>query len=110
MCRRSVFSLVQQKGKMTIFLAMAVFAVTTSAPVQDAPTQDTPALKPSTISLICTAAGARVSGATKVCYYKCAGKEGAFTTRLYEHCPSWTPRWRLKDHNQQFGPSGLSRK
>jgi hypothetical protein len=95
---------------MTIFLAMAVFAAATSASVQDAPTQDTPPLKPSTVSLICTAAGARVSGATKVCYYKCAGKEGAFTTRLYEHCPSWTPRWRLKDHNRQFGPSGLSRK
>jgi hypothetical protein len=95
---------------MTIFLAMAVFAAATSTSVQDAPAQDTPPLKPSTVSLICTAAGARVSGATKVCYYKCAGKEGAFTTRLYEHCPSWEPRWRLKDHNRQFGPSGLSRK
>lgn len=89
---------------MTIFLAMAVFAAATSAPMEDAPT-----LKPSTVSLICTAAGARVSGLTKVCYYKCSGKEGAFTTRLYEHCPSWTPRWRL-NHNRQFGPSGLSRK
>ena len=100
---------------MTIFLAMAVFAATTSAPVQDLAVQDltmqeTQIPEPSTISLICTAAGSRVSGATKVCYYKCAGKEGAFTTRLYEHCPSWTPRWRLKDHNRQFGPSGLSRK
>jgi hypothetical protein len=100
---------------MTIFLAMAVFAATTSAPVQNLPVQDltmqeTQIPEPSTAALICTAAGARVSGATKVCYYKCAGKEGAFTTRLYEHCPSWTPRWRLKDHNRQFGPSGLSRK
>ena len=95
---------------MTIFLAMAVFAATTSAPVQDLTMQERQIPEPSTAALICTAAGARVSGATKVCYYKCAGKEGAFTTRLYEPCPSWEPRWRLKDRNRQFGPSGLSRK
>jgi hypothetical protein len=94
---------------MTIFLAMAIFAASTSAPVQDLPAQDVPSLRPSTVSLICTTAGQRVSGLTKVCYYKCGGKEGAFTTRLYEHCPSWTPRWRL-NHNRQFGPSELSRK
>ena len=79
---------------MAIFLAMAVFAAAASAPVDDLTVQETAAPEPSTVSLICTAAGARVSGATKVCYYKCAGKEGAFTARLYEHCPSWTPRWR----------------
>jgi hypothetical protein len=94
---------------MTIFLAMAIFAASASAPVRDLPAQDAPALRPSTVSLICTTAGERVSGLTKVCYYKCGGKEGAFTTRLYEHCPSWTPRWRL-NHNRQFGPSELSRK
>jgi hypothetical protein len=94
---------------MTIFLAMAVFAAATSAPVQEAPLEDAPTREPSTVALICRTAGARVSGLTKVCYYKCAGKEGAFTTRLYEQCPSWTPRWRL-NHNRQFGPSGLSRK
>jgi hypothetical protein len=94
---------------MTIFLAMAVFAAAASAPVQDTLVEDAPTPKPSPVALICTTAGARVSGLTKVCYYKCAGKEGAFTTRLYEQCPSWTPRWRL-NHNRQFGPSGLSRK
>lgn len=52
---------------MTIFLAMAIFAASTSAPVQDLPVQDLPAqdvpsLRPSTVSLICTAAGERVSG------------------------------------------------
>jgi hypothetical protein len=99
---------------MTIFLAMAIFAASTSAhvqdlSVQDLSAQDVPSIRPSTVSLICTTAGARVSGLTKVCYYKCGGKEGAFTTRLYEHCPSWTPRWRL-NHNRQFGPSELSRK
>jgi hypothetical protein len=88
---------------MTIFLAMAVFAASTAATVEDTQTP-----KPTTVALICTTAGARVSGLTKVCYYKCAGKEGALTTRLYEHCPSWTPRWRL-NQNRQFGPSGLSR-
>jgi hypothetical protein len=82
---------------------MAVFAASTSAAVEDAS-----AIKPSTVAIICTAAGARVSGLTKVCYYKCARSEGALTTRLYEHCPSWTPHWRL-NQNRQFGPSGISR-
>lgn len=84
---------------MTIVLALAIVAVSTSAIAQEAPRTE----KPSRIAIFCTNSGQQVSGLTKVCYYNCAGRERAMTTKGYESCPRWTPPWRL-NRNSQFGP------
>ena len=58
-------------------------------------------------TLICTKFGDRSSGLTTVCYYDCSGFEAATAVNIYDECPSWTLRWRLKNQNSQFGPSGI---
>jgi len=89
---------------MTIALALAIVAVSTSAIAEEAPRAE----KPSTVAIFCTNSGQQVSGLTKVCYYNCVGGERAMTTTAYESCPRWTPRWRL-NRNSQFGPRKLPR-
>ncbi len=84
---------------MTIVLALAIVAVSTSAIAEEAP----PIEKPSRVAFICTTSGQQVSGLTKTCYYNCTGRERAMTIRAYESCPRWTPRWWL-NRNSQFGP------
>jgi hypothetical protein len=88
---------------MTIVLALAVLTVSASA-IEDAPQT----VKPSRVSIMCTKSGEHLGGLTKVCYYSCAGSEGALKEPAYEACPGWTPRWRL-NHNSQFGPNKKAR-
>ena len=96
---------------MTIALAFAVFAASASVAAEDAQ-----AIKPFPVAIVCTKSAEKVSsGLTKICYYRCTwsgARDGAnasaLTTRSYEHCPSWVPRWRL-NHNRQYGPSATSR-
>src|SRR5664279_5710368 len=99
-----LFSHFGHGGKVTIILALAVFAVSASANAEEAQLT----LKPSRVAIFCTNSGEQVSGLTKVCYYNCARSEGALTTKTYESCPRWTPRWQL-NRNSQFGPSANSR-
>jgi hypothetical protein len=84
---------------MTIVLALTIVAVSTSVIAETTPRTE----RPSRVAIICTKSGDQVSGLTKTCYYNCVGEERAMTTRAYESCPSWTPRWRL-NRNSQFGP------
>jgi hypothetical protein len=84
---------------MTIVLALTIVAVSASAIAETTPQTE----RPSRVAIICTKSGDQVSGLTKTCYYNCVGGERAMTTRAYESCPSWTPRWRL-NRNSQFGP------
>jgi hypothetical protein len=86
---------------MRVFLALAIFAVSSSAVASEKPA------KPYRLGLLCMKSGDHSSGLTKICYYDCAGSEAATTVKLYDQCPRWTPRWRL-NHNSQFGPSGFS--
>jgi hypothetical protein len=60
-------------------------------------------VKPSRATVICTKIGERVGGLKKTCYYDCGSWEGGRTENIYDHCPSWTVRWRL-NRNSQFGP------
>jgi hypothetical protein len=61
------------------------------------------AVKPSRTALLCKKIGERAGGLKKTCYYDCGAWEGGRTENIYDHCPSWTVRWRL-NRNSQFGP------
>ena len=87
-----------------IILALTVFTVSASAIAAEAPDPS----KPVRVSMVCTKASQKISGLTKICYYDCAGSEGAITVQTYETCPRWKPRWRL-NRTGPFGPSGNSR-
>jgi hypothetical protein len=83
-----------------IVLALAVFAVSASATTAETPSS----AKPFKVAMFCTKSSQQTSGLTKICYYDCAGKEGAITVKPYEPCPRWKPRWRL-NRTGPFGPS-----
>jgi hypothetical protein len=89
---------------MRILLALAVFTVAAPAIAEEPPHT----AKPSRTALICKKFSQQTSGLTRICYYNCGGSEGAVTTKTYEPCPKWMPRWRL-NRTGQFGPSGISR-
>jgi hypothetical protein len=59
--------------------------------------------------IICHKTGERVGGLKKTCYYDCGSFEGGRQEYVYDHCPSWTVRWRL-NHDSQFGPRPRARK
>jgi hypothetical protein len=59
--------------------------------------------KSSRANVVCKKIGERVGGLKKTCYYDCGAWEGGRTQYIYDHCPSWTVRWRL-NRNSQFGP------
>jgi hypothetical protein len=85
-----------------IVLALAAF--TASAIAAESPDSS----KPFSVAMVCTKSSQQTSGLTKICYYDCAGSEGAITVKTYEPCPRWKPRWRL-NRTGPFGPSGISR-
>jgi hypothetical protein len=58
---------------------------------------------------VCHKTGERVGGLKKTCYYNCGSFEGGRQEYVYDHCPSWTVRWRL-NHDSQFGPRPRTRK
>jgi hypothetical protein len=89
---------------MRIALVLAVFAVSAPAIAEES----AHTAKPPRTALICKKFSQRTSGLTRICYYDCGGSEGAVTTKTYEPCPRWMPRWRL-NRTGQFGPSGVSR-
>lgn len=76
---------------MRIVLALAVVAVSVSSACAALP-------------LLCTRAGEKISGLTKIRYYNCAKSEGAMIATTYEDCPRWTVRWQL-NKSAQFGPN-----
>lgn len=86
---------------MRIVLVLAALAASMPASAEETPH----AVRPSKLSLVCKKSGERTSGLTRICYYDCGGSERAMTAQTYEHCPKWTPRWRLN----QTGPFGPSR-
>jgi hypothetical protein len=79
---------------MRIVLALAVFTASISSI----------AIAEARVGLICTKSSQQTSGLTKICYYNCAGTEGAMTVQTYDPCPRWTPHWRL-NRTGPFGPS-----
>jgi hypothetical protein len=79
---------------MRLVLAIAVLAA--SAPALAAPGK-------TQANLICYKTGERVGGLKKTCYYNCGAWEGGRQEYVYDHCPSWTVRWRL-NRDSQFGP------
>ena len=85
---------------MRLILAIAVLAAST--PALAAPS------KPTHAHLICHKTGERVGGLKKTCYYDCGAWEGGLLENVYDHCPSWTVRWRL-NRNSQFGPRPRSK-
>ena len=87
-----------------IVLALAAFTASASA----AAAQPPDLAKPIRVALFCTKSSQQTSGLTKICYYDCAGTEGAITVKTYDTCPRRTPRWRL-NRTGPFGPSGISR-
>jgi hypothetical protein len=89
---------------MRIVFALAVFTMSAPAIAEEAPRT----ARPSRMAMFCTKSGQQTSGLTKVCYYDCAGSEGAIAVKAYDHCSRWTPRWRL-NRTGQFGPSVISR-
>lgn len=86
-----------------LVLALTVFTVSASAIASESPD---PA-KPFKVAIVCTKSSQRASGLTKICYYDCAGSEGAITVKTYDACPRRTFRWRL-NRTGPFGPSGVS--
>jgi hypothetical protein len=101
--RRFIAFPFQHRAKMTM-AALATFA----APMSASAVAAAPAAKPHRASIGCAKSGERVSsGLNKICYYACAKWEGAMTKPSYEHCPSWTIRWRL-NHDSYFGPKPKS--
>jgi hypothetical protein len=83
-----------------IVLALAVLTVSTSAQAEAA----RPPVTSARLAIVCSKAGERLGGLTKVCYYDCSPHwEGAIKAPAYETCPARTPRWRL-NHNSQYGP------
>jgi hypothetical protein len=89
---------------MRIVFALAVFTLSAPAIAEQPPR----IAKPSRAAVFCTKSGEQTSGLTKICYYSCASSEGAIAVKAYDHCPRWTPRWRL-NRTGQFGPSVISR-
>jgi hypothetical protein len=87
-----------------IVLTLTIFTVSASAIAAESP----PTAKPFRVAVVCNKSGEQTSGLTKVCYYDCAGSEGAIAVKAYDHCSRWTPRWRL-NRTGQFGPSVISR-
>jgi hypothetical protein len=85
---------------MRLILAIAVVAAST--PALAAPGQPTHA------ELFCHKTSERVGGLKKTCYYDCGAWEGGRQEYIYDHCPSWTIRWRL-NRDSQFGPHPRSR-
>ena len=59
--------------------------------------------RPEGTKFICHKIGERVGGLRKTCYYDCGAWEGGLEDYVYNHCPSWTVRWKL-NRNSQFGP------
>ena len=97
---------------MTVAFALAVFAASASAAVDDAQVA-----KPFPVAILCSRTAEHGSGgSTKICYYRCDWLQHAsrntnaraMTVKNYDHCPHLVPRWRL-NHNKQFGPSAESR-
>ena len=78
-------------------LAVALAALAVSAPAM------AEAAKTSRTQFICYKTAERVGGLKKTCYYDCGAFEGGLLENVYDHCPSWTLRWRL-NRNSQFGP------
>ncbi len=60
-------------------------------------------------NLVCRKTGERVGGLKKTCYYDCGAFQGGRQEYVYDHCPSWTLRWRL-NRDSQFGPRLRARK
>ena len=83
-----------------LILALTALTVSASAIASEAPD---PA-KPFNVAMVCTKSGQRASGLTKICYYDCAGWEGAIKVNTYDACPRRTFRWRL-NRTGPFGPS-----
>jgi hypothetical protein len=96
-----VISPVQVGGLMRLILAIAVLAASTPALASQA--------KPAHANLVCHKTGERVGGLKKTCYYNCGSFEGGRQEYIYDHCPSWTVRWRL-NHDSQFGPRPKAKK
>ena len=80
---------------MRLALAIAFLAVATPALAASE--------KPEGTKFICHKTGERVGGLKKTCYYDCGAWEGGREEYVYDHCPSWTMRWKL-NRNSQFGP------
>jgi hypothetical protein len=89
---------------MKTVLALAVLAASSLALAEQSPLT----AEPYRLPLLCTKAGEKISGLTKICYYSCATSEAAMTSAMYEACPRWTIRWKL-NRNAQFGPNESSR-
>ena len=68
-----------------------------------------PAMAEKSVHLVCQKSGERVGGLKKTCYYDCGAWEGGRQEYVYDHCPSWTLRWRL-NRDSQFGPRPRARK
>lgn len=68
-----------------------------------------PAMAEKSTHLVCHKTGERVGGLKKTCYYDCGAWEGGRQQYVYDHCPSWTLRWRL-NRDSQFGPRPRARK
>jgi hypothetical protein len=83
---------------MRTFLALAIPLAVLAAPTPAEATQ-----------FVCHKTGERVGGLKKTCYYNCGSFEGARQEYVYDHCPSWTVRWRL-NQDSQFGPRPRAKK
>lgn len=68
---------------MRTFLALAIPLTVLAASTPAHPAQ-----------LVCHKTGERVGGLKKTCYDDCAF-QGGRQEYVYDHCPSWTVRWRL---------------
>jgi hypothetical protein len=78
---------------MRIALTLAMLAASTPALAE--------AARPA--HFVCHKTAERVGGLKKTCYYDCGAFEGGLQEYVYDHCPTWTLRWRL-NRNSQFGP------
>ena len=58
---------------------------------------------------IALAASTRAQAAQIVCHKTSERVGGLKKTYYYDHCPSWTVRWRL-NRDSQFGPRPRTRK
>jgi hypothetical protein len=85
---------------MRLVLVVAILAA--SAPTLAAPDRLAHA------NVICHKTAEKVGGLKKTCYYDCGAWEGGLIENVYDHCASWTVRWRL-NHNSQFGPRSRPR-
>lgn len=83
--------------RLALAIAVPLAAVAASTPAM------ANIAKPTRANFICHKTGERVGGLKKTCYYDCGAWEGGVIENIYDHCSSWTVRWRL-NHNSQFGP------